>query len=90
VDAATKYYTDIILIQKSMSHLKRRHIRSKIRTEQLKQALMKEKLESNFIPLPDLMESSDSSDDEEDEVEEGVGRWERRPNLTDFIIANFQ
>jgi hypothetical protein len=72
VDAATLYYTEILQIQKSMSLLKRRHIRSKIRSEQLKQALMKEKLESNFIPLPDLMESSDSSDDEEDEGEEGT------------------
>ena len=71
MDAATNYYTDILLIQKSMSSLKRRHIRSKIRTEQYKQALMKEKLESNFLPLPDLMESSDSSDNE-DEIDDGA------------------
>jgi hypothetical protein len=42
-----------------------------MRTEQLKQAILKEKLESNLIPLPELVESSDSSDNEVDEVDEG-------------------
>ena len=50
-----------------MSVLKRKHIRSRIRTEQLKKVILKEKLESNLIPLPDLMESSGSSDEEDEE-----------------------
>ena len=56
-------------MQKVMMKLRRRHIRSKIRTEQLKQALLREKLERDLIDIPELEPSSESETDDDYEDE---------------------
>ena len=41
-----------------------------MRTEQLRQALLKKKLSDNFIELPELEPSSDSDTEEEEDEED--------------------
>ena len=66
VDAPTKYYTGMFKMQVKSMSLKRKLIRAKLRTEQLKQTLIQNKLSENLIELPTMEPSSESSSEEED------------------------
>ena len=73
-EAGSKYFSRMLVMQSSMMKLRRKYIRSKLRTEQLKQALLKKSFSDNDIMLPELEPSSESeSSNGEDEEEEDDG-----------------
>jgi len=53
--------------QTEMMKLRRRILRSKLRTEQLKQTLIQNKLAENLVQLPEMEPSSESSSSEDGE-----------------------
>ena len=64
----TSAYSEMLVMQRSMMRLRNRYIKSKLQTELLKQAVLKNCLAEKGLEIP-LLEVSDydSNDEEEDE-----------------------
>ena len=73
MEAGTKYYTVLLKEQTGLIKLKKKLIRYKLRTEQLKQTRLQSELAKSMIPLPNMMGlsySEESSSDEDGDEEQ--------------------
>ena len=71
-EAGSKYYSEMLKMQRSMMRLRHKYVRSKLETELLKQAVLKNSLAEKGLEIPqlELALESDSNDEEEEEEEE--------------------
>lgn len=70
VDAASNYYNMMKKEQTEVMKLKRKVLKSKLRTEKMKQALIQHRLEENNVQLPEMEGFSDSSSNSSSSEEE--------------------
>jgi len=69
-EAGSKYYSEMLVMQRSMMSLRMKYIKSKMLTELMKQAALKDCLEEKGLEIPMLEVSDESDSDGEDDDEE--------------------